>query len=196
MLVSELLERLDHGENMKEICSHLNLSPTTIQRKLKNLGYTFNNSSRRWEWSKTDKEPSNPNLLELINKPVASRVKSNSSNNSSKVNTSNSEVTEGEESMNNISSIVPLPFTQDEIQSLKDIIKEWKQGSQNKEQIHDHAALYERIKTLKQEEKTRKTIVINQSIGQAFDEFTAREKVNKSDVLHLALEDFIKKYSS
>lgn len=54
--------------------------------------------------------------------------------------------------------------------------------------------LHERIKQFPQEEKTRKTIVIDQCIGVRFDAFYEVERLNKSDILHLALVDFMDKF--
>ena len=54
--------------------------------------------------------------------------------------------------------------------------------------------LHERIKQLPREEKTRKTIVIDQSIGNRFDVFCEAERLNKLDVLQLALADFMYKF--
>ena len=42
--------------------------------------------------------------------------------------------------------------------------------------------------------KTRKTIVIDQSIGNRFDVFSETERLNKSDNLRLALADFMDKF--
>ena len=53
-----------------------------------------------------------------------------------------------------------------------------------KEMLHD------RIKWIPQDAKTRKTVVIDKSIGERLDSFCRAERVNKSDVLHLALADF------
>ncbi|MGM0877433.1 MAG: hypothetical protein ACQEWV_22540 [Bacillota bacterium] len=54
--------------------------------------------------------------------------------------------------------------------------------------------LYDRVKQLPQSDKTRKTIVIDRVIGKRLDGFCETERINKSDVLHLALADFLEKY--
>jgi predicted transcriptional regulator len=47
---------------------------------------------------------------------------------------------------------------------------------------------------LPQNDKTRKRIVIDRVIDKRLDEFCEAERINKSDVLHLALADFLEKY--
>lgn len=54
--------------------------------------------------------------------------------------------------------------------------------------------LLSRIKDLPKDDKVRKTIVISQSVGDKLDEFCAAKRVQKSAVLHLAIEDIIKRY--
>ena len=72
------------------------------------------------------------------------------------------------------------------------MLKSWQEVSsttQTNEQI-----LYDRIKQLPQSDKTRKTIVIDRVIGKRLDEFCETERINKSDVFHLALADFLENY--
>jgi hypothetical protein len=52
--------------------------------------------------------------------------------------------------------------------------------------------LHDRIKWIPQDAKTRKTVVIEKSIGERLDSFCKAERVNKSDVLHLALRSNFK----
>lgn len=54
--------------------------------------------------------------------------------------------------------------------------------------------LVSRIESLPKDEKVRKTIVISQSVGDKLDEFCKVKRVQKSDVLTLAIEDIISRY--
>jgi metallophosphoesterase superfamily enzyme len=54
--------------------------------------------------------------------------------------------------------------------------------------------IYEKVNSLVQTEKTRKTIVISGNIGQELDQFSERMNLNKSDVIHLALRELFDKY--
>lgn len=82
-------------------------------------------------------------------------------------------------------------FTEDEIRAIKEMLKSWQESAPT---IEMELTLHDRIKQLPQEEKTRKTIVIDQSIGERFDVFCEAERLNKSDILHLALVDFMDKF--
>ena len=75
--------------------------------------------------------------------------------------------------------------------AIKEMLKSWQESAPV---IKMEPTLHERIKQLPQEEKTRKTIVIDQTIGERFDVFCEAERLNKSDILHLALADFMDKF--
>ncbi|MEK4712391.1 hypothetical protein [Sporosarcina sp. FSL K6-5500] len=82
-------------------------------------------------------------------------------------------------------------FTEDEIWAIKEMLKSWQESAPT---IEMEPTLHDRIKQLPQEKKTRKTIVIDQSIGERSDVFCEAERLNKSDILHLALADFMDKF--
>ncbi|MEC0666267.1 hypothetical protein P8864_10240 [Priestia flexa] len=94
--------------------------------------------------------------------------------------------------MKSSSPDVHAQFTQDEIHAIKEILKSWQKVAPTTQT--NGLSLYDRIKQLPQNQKTRKTIVIDQTIGKRLDEFCKSEKIHKSDVLHVALADFIEKY--
>lgn len=75
---------------------------------------------------------------------------------------------------------------------IKEMLKSW-QESPSTTQTNE-SSLYDRVKQLPQSDKTRKTIVIDRVIGNRLDGFCETERINKSDVLHLALTDFLEKY--
>lgn len=93
-----------------------------------------------------------------------------------------------------VSPIVHPQFTRDEVTDLMDMLQEWRMSKQAEHMgIKEPKAVHERIKELPQGDKTRKTVVIDKGIGERLDEYCKREKVNKSDILHLALLDFLDK---
>ena len=75
---------------------------------------------------------------------------------------------------------------------IMEMLYEWQQKkvAKQNEEIEASDQIYERIKQLPKGGKTRKTIVIDKSIGERLDEYCEVERVNKSDVIHLALLDF------
>lgn len=74
------------------------------------------------------------------------------------------------------------------------MLKSWQESTSTTQT--NELSFYERIKQLSKNEKTRKTIIIDRIIGKRLDMFCEAEKVNKSDILHLALVDFLDKYET
>ena len=91
-----------------------------------------------------------------------------------------------------ISPIVHPQFTRDEVEDLVAMLQEWRMNKATAQiGIQEPKTVHERIKTLPKGDKTRKTIVIDKAIGERLDEYCQAEKVDKSDILHLALMDFL-----
>lgn len=78
-------------------------------------------------------------------------------------------------------------FTSDEVADLVEMIHEWRL---NRATIKRLKPVHEQIKALPKGNKIRKTIVIDKSIGKQLDDYCRTERVNKSDIIHLALLDF------
>ena len=101
---------------------------------------------------------------------------------------SNTDVNSGNIEFTSISPIVHPQFTRDEVEDLVAMLQEWRMNKAAAQiGIQEPKTVYERIKALPQGDKTRKTIVIDKAIGERLDEYCQAEKVNKSDILHLAL---------
>lgn len=66
MKVQEVLQRLDEGEKMKQIAESVDLNPSTVQRKLKKLGYEWDNSAKVWNWKGQGDQPLEQDLSELV----------------------------------------------------------------------------------------------------------------------------------
>jgi len=114
---------------------------------------------------------------------------------------SNAEVASSNTDFTPNSPIVHPQFTHDEVRMISEMLHEWKQSKLNRPEQMDIeepspgvAQVHERIKELHQGDKTRKTIVIDKGIGDRLDAYCKKERVNKSDVLHLALMDFLDGY--
>jgi hypothetical protein len=57
------------------------------------------------------------------------------------------------------------------------------------------SSLLDRIAGLdRSAEKTRKTIVINEEVAKQLDEFSKKKRINKSDLIELALLDLFDRY--
>ncbi|MEC3131773.1 helix-turn-helix domain-containing protein, partial [Bacillus cereus] len=54
MKVFEVLESLKKGEKLKEIANVLGINNSTLQRKLKALGYAVDSSTKEWFYNDKD----------------------------------------------------------------------------------------------------------------------------------------------
>lgn len=88
------------------------------------------------------------------------------------------------------SPVVHAQFTGDEVSMIKKMLKEW----QAPKVFEINTGVHDRIKQIPQADKIRKTIVIDRAIGKRLDDYCKAERINKSDVLYLALQDFLDKY--
>ncbi len=154
------------------------ISEKPFRHALKEAGYEFRNSGQKgWFFIGEGEEP--------LDKSIFDYVKSNSP----KVHTS---FTQSNKLFTNNPPIVHEQFTQDEIHMIKEMLKSWQEVTSTTQT--NEQSLYNRVKQLPQSDKTRKTIVIDRVIGKRLDEFCEAERINKSEVLHLALADFLEKY--
>jgi hypothetical protein len=83
-------------------------------------------------------------------------------------------------------------FTPEEVAILREVIRGYVLDDQ---QDSHREPLYQRVATLKAGKKVRKTIVINEEVGDLLDRFADHQKFNKSDLMEIAILDLVKKYN-
>ncbi len=161
------------------------ISEKPFRNALKEAGYEFRNSGQKgWFFIGEGEEP--------LDKSIFDYVKSSSPKVHTPFTRSNQKFAESNKEFTNHSPIVHEPFTQDEIHMIKEMLKSWQEVTPTTQT--NEPSLYDRVKQLPQSDKIRKTIVIDRVIGKRLDEFCEAERINKSDVFHLALADFLEKY--
>jgi len=161
------------------------ISEKPFRNALKEAGYEFRNSGQKgWFFIGEGEEP--------LDKSIFDYVKSSSPKVHTPFTQSNKEFTGSNKEFMHHSPAVHEQFTQNEIHMIKKMLKSWQEVTPTTQTNKQN--LYNRIKQLPQNDKTRKTIVIDRVIGKRLDEFCEAERINKSDVLHLALADFLEKY--
>lgn len=184
VLAALKIEGVKTGDVAKAIAG---ISEKPLRSALKNAGYSFSNQvPRGWRYVGEGEEPVDTSIFDYV-KRGNTKVKSSSPkviHSESEVNTSNPDITE-------ISPIIHPQFTRDEVEDLVAMLQEWRMNKVEQVNVKQPRAVHERIKELPQGKKTRKTIVIDKEIGERLDVYCQTEKVNKSDVLHLALVDFL-----
>ncbi|MDR0171415.1 ribbon-helix-helix domain-containing protein [Bacillus paranthracis] len=185
MKVSEVLERLKNGENLKAIAEVLGIDSSTLRRKMKGLGYTFDNSTKEWSYSGTDStEPLEQDVMGMV-KTSNRKV----SNNSPKVIPSNKKKTESENKVEHRNKIDA--FAAEDIADLHEMLAEWRM---QRDKQSKYKSLHEEIKALKRENRKRKTVILSEDVANRLDALSDRERFDKSDLLEVALEHFLGEY--
>ncbi|MCY9549982.1 hypothetical protein [Lysinibacillus xylanilyticus] len=196
--IGSILKAIRDGNKVEHIAKAIDgISQKPLLSALKEAGYVYSNKAPQgWHYVGEGAEPTEKSIFEYVN-ASSSNVKHTTKVNklSQTIHTdftlNNTEVASSTE----VSPVIQFQFTLNEMTDLGEMLQEWRmkkmteplEVSQKPKQVQVH----ERIKKLPQGNTTRKTIVIDKTIGKRFDEYCKAERVNKSDILHLALLDFL-----
>ncbi len=164
--------------NVSDVAKQIDgISKDPLGNALNAAGYKYRSTTPRgWAFVGDGDEPLDKSIFDFV-KPKSSTKKPHSQPVTKAVTTD--------------SHVIHRQFTEDEVLAIKEMLKSWQESAPA---IEIEPTLHERIKQLPQDNKTRKTIVIDQSIGERFDMFCSAERLNKSDILQLALADFMDKF--
>ncbi|MBO0603527.1 hypothetical protein I2483_17820 [Sporosarcina sp. E16_3] len=175
--VRSILNALKNS-NVSDVAKQIDgISKDPLASALNAAGYKYSSATPRgWAFVGDSDEPLDKSIFDFVKSK--SSAKKPHSQPVPKTVTTDSHVILGQ-------------FTENEIRVIKEMLQSWQESASASE---IEPTLHDRIKQLPQEEKTRKTIVIDQSIGERFDVFCEAERLNKSDILHLALADFMDKF--
>lgn len=188
--IVEALKTRGVGEIAKQIDG---ISKDPLAWALNEAGYKYSNAKPRgWHYVGEGVEPLDKSIFDYV-KRSSSPKKSNSPKVHKPITPSNTAIAQSNTQVTDITPVVHQQFTSDEVGMIKEMLRSWQEAvptviEEAGESVHD------RIKKLPQDAKTRKTVVMDKSIGERLDTFCKGERVNKSDVLHLALADFLKAY--
>lgn len=177
--IQSILEALK-GNGISEVAKQIDgISKDPLGKALNAAGYRYSSAKPRgWHFTGEEDEPLEKSIFDYVKRSVSERkVVSQRSHNNSTTN----------------SQQVHTQFTEDEVLMIKNMLKSWGEVAPSIV-AEQPLSLHERIKQLPTEDKVRKTIVIDDTIGNLFDEFCDREKLNKSDLLHLAMADLMDTY--
>lgn len=185
MKVKQVLNELE-SHTMNEVAQMIGISSSALQRRLKKIGYVWNASLRKYTWPHDEPEPFNHDIGILS--PGGQVGQKRNGHEQHVKQTSNEEaITYNTGSRQS--------FTNHEIDVLRQMIQSW-ENDQEKEpyEATNGGSLYERVLAIQKEKKKRKTIVINQSVADRFDQFAHGKKMDKQDLIELALIDFMERY--
>lgn len=183
-IIKNILEALrEEGVKTSDIAKSIpNLSEKPFRAALKKAGYTFNNTSPKgWHYNGEGEEPLEKSIFDFV-KRSDKRVKPTSQTVHLRTSTS----------ANNSSPKIHLDFTDGEKEAIREMIQSWKKGKLNQER----EGLHDRVKGIQKDNKDKKrgTIVISKKVMDRLDVFCDKEHEDKSDVLHLAIIDFLDRY--
>ncbi|MFB5574188.1 hypothetical protein [Bacillus paranthracis] len=192
MKVREVIERLNNGTKAAALAKELNIADKRFREELKKIGFEYSNSLKAWSGGEDAGKYLDKSVFDYVpqkgNRGVTS--KSQGSNKQVAKTPQRTAQTNNTNSPNS-NTDCEIQFTQSEILALKEIAKQFiseKANETHRERIH------KRIIKLPNEDMTRKTVVINKAIGDRLDAFASKMKFNKSDILSLALADFLDCY--
>lgn len=195
--LNSILTALKAGNKAEHIAKAIDgISQKPFLKALKMAGYEYSNKfPKGWHYIGEDPEPLDKSIFDYVNFN-SPKVNSSSPIVHQEITQSNTDVNNSNHEITSHSPVIHPQFTQNEVSMLMEMLYEWQQQkkiTEPSEEIKVPQLVHERIKRLPQNDKTRKTIVIDNGIGNRLDAYCKSERVNKSDILHLAIMDFLNK---
>lgn len=195
--LNSILTALRAGNTAEHIAKEIDgISQKPFLKALKMAGYEYSNKvPKGWHYTGEDPEPLDKSIFDYVNFN-STKVNSSSPIIHQEITQSNTDVNSSNQDITSQSPVIHPQFTQNEVSMLMEMLYEWQQQkkiTEPSEEIKVPQQVHERIKGLPQSDKTRKTIVIDKGIGDRLDTYCKSERVNKSDILHLAIMDFLNK---
>lgn len=191
MLTTDIVARLnDERLNADVVAKELGLSVKPFRNALKSLGYEYSQRTKQWAFTSEGDEPAGIDINELITNNKR-RTSSNASKPSDNTNTA-------PRRKKTATKDAEAPFTAEEVRAIRELLGrpnvvhgEQQSVTPGLDDVHT------RIVGLNPERKTsRKTIFISEDVAEQYDSFAKRNRINnKSDIVELALIDFMNKYN-
>lgn len=194
MQIGEVLDALaTPGNTVARVAKEqAGIGEKRLRMILNTAGYEFRNKGQKgWFYIGEGQEPLEKDLSDYItvsNKTVQSTAPIS---NKRQVIYSRSDLAKNHKDDQVNDTLGQSQFTKEELTTLKEMIQEYIQEKRNQT---SRDRLHIRIMKLKKEEQIRKTVVMSESVAKKFDDFAEKMKFNKSDILELALIDFISSY--
>lgn len=199
--IGSILNAIRAGNKAEHIAKAIDgISQKPFLKALKDAGYEYSNKAPKgWHYMGEGAEPIEKSIFDYVNfssskvNKLSQAIHTDFILSNAEVASSNIEVKSS--NTPEVSPVIHPQFTRDEISDLVEMLQEWrlKKAEEQLGAPQEPKQVHERIKALPQGDKTRKTIVIDKAIGERLDDYCKVERVNKSDILHLALLDFLDK---
>lgn len=182
--IGSILNAIREGNKAEHIAKAIDgISQKPFLRALKDAGYLYSNKAPKgWYYVGEGEEPLDKSIFDYVKSSSPKVIRSNTD-----VKLISPEVIQSNTNVNSSSPVVHPQFTRNELNDLMEMLHEWRS---RRETVQDPTQVHERIKVLPKGNKKRKTIVIDEKIASRLKEYSESEKVDQSDILHLALIDF------
>lgn len=182
--IGSILNAIRDGNKAEHIAKAIDgISQKPFLRALKDAGYLYSNKAPKgWYYVGEGEEPLDKSIFDYVKSSSPKVIRSNTD-----VKLISPEVIQSNTNVNSSSPVVHPQFTRNELNDLMEMLHEWRS---RRETVQDPTQVHERIKVLPKGNKKRKTIVIDEKIASRLKEYSESEKVDQSDILHLALIDF------
>lgn len=192
MNVGEVIEKLNSGTKAAELAKELNVGDKRMREELKKLGFEYSNSTKKWSGNDTSEKCLDVNIYAYVPTKGNRGVKPKPQNSNKEI-VKTTRMSSQKSIINSSKSNIrgEIQFTPEQIIALQEIANQF--INEQAEETH-RERLHKRIIKLPNEDMTRKTVVINKAIGDRLDAFAGKMKFNKSDILSLALLDFLERY--
>lgn len=190
--IREVLEKLNNGTKAAALAKELNLADKRFREGMKKLGFEYSNSTKVWDGDEESEKYLDKSIFDYVPPKGNRGVKPKSRTDNSKV-VGTQQIDSQRSNINSPKSNTKdeIEFTLEQILALKEIANQFINEKENETQ---RDVLHKRIIKLPNEDMTRKTVVINKAVGDRLDTFASKMKFNKSDILSLALMDFLDRY--
>jgi metal-responsive CopG/Arc/MetJ family transcriptional regulator len=194
MRIGEVLDALaTPGNTVARVAKEqAGIGEKRLRTALNTAGYEFRNKGQKgWFYIGEGQEPLDKNLSDYVTGSNTTVRSTASTSNKRQVIYSRSDLAKNHKGMQVDHTLGEIQFTREELTALKEMIQEYIKEKRNQT---PRDRLHIRIMKLEKEERTTKTVVISESVAQKFDDFAEKMRFNKSDILELALMDFISSY--
>jgi len=182
--IGSILNAIREGNKAEHIAKAIDgISQKPFLKALKDAGYVYSNKAPKgWYYVGEGEEPLDKSIFDYVKSSSPKVIQGNTD-----VNSSSPEVIQSNTDVNSSSPVVHPQFTHNELKDLMEMLHEWRS---RRGTVQEFSSIHERIKVLPKGDKKRKTIVIDEKVASKLEEYSKNEKVDQSDILHLALLDF------
>lgn len=185
MKVIDVIDAVRNKEKLEDIAERLGTSKSTLGKKIKSLGYKFNNKFKYYDYMGEESEKNK--IDDMLISEVIKRKGVKKSEKSQTNGVKKEEVKKNNDLVEK-STIEEQVLTSEEIESLKELAKIYKSS---------HVNLFIDLAYLPYEgDKIKKSISVDSDLYLDFERFAERfEKkgISKNQLLELAMYDFMKK---